>query len=205
MSCLPAGASEDADPGTYEIDRSASELRILVYPAGLLKRMGHSHVIATSDIEGSITIGDNPGDSSVRLLLPVESFEVDNETLRAEEGKDFASEVSDKDKSGTRRNMLGRKLLDSSNFPTVSVQSTDWSGELPDIVVSAEFMVTGKTNMIEFPVAVHSGEGQITVTGAFSVTHRQLGLEPFRAALGSLRVRDEMEVKFRLTARRPAE
>lgn len=196
-----SNASEFPDPGAYHIDKSASRLRVLIYPAGMLKGLGHSHVISTTDINGRIEIGEDPADSSVELTLPVESFEVDDEALRAEEGDEFESEVSDKDKRGTRRNMLGRKVLDSSKFSTITVRSTDWSGELTDMVVTAKFTIKGQTKVVEFPASVVVSEDQIVVSGSFSVTHEQFALKPFSAAFGSLRVRDEMEMKFQITAR----
>jgi hypothetical protein len=205
LLAIHANAFDFPVPGVYEIDGGASELRVLVYPAGLFKGLGHSHVITTSDIEGHITVTEICGESGAELSFPVESFEVDNETRRAEEGEEFASDVSDEDRRGTRRNMLGRKLLDSSTYSTVSVRSTGWSGELPNILVTATFTVKDQSNDLEFPVSVAFTGDRIVVTGKFPVTHRQLGLKPFKAALGTLRVRDEMEMKFRLTAVRRTE
>lgn len=197
-----AVASDYPAAGTYEIDKSASELRVLVYPAGLLGGLGHSHVISTDDIGGRVEIREHPGYSRVQLTFPVASLEVDNERLRAEEGEDFEKSVSDRDRQGTRRNMLGRKVLDGSRFGTVTVRSNEWSGELPDVLVKAEFTVKDQINVVEFPVSVIMSDNSIVVTGTLMLTHRQLGLKPYKAALGSLRVRDEMVFKFRITARR---
>jgi polyisoprenoid-binding protein YceI len=198
----PTDASEYPGTGSYDIDKDASELRVLIHPAGILKGMGHSHVISTSNIAGRIVIADDPVRSSVELTIPVESFEIDIEALRLEEGEAFEEPVPDKAKRGTRKNMLGEKQLDSRNFSMVIVKSSKWSGELPDILVSGEFTVRDQTNILEFPASVAVADDQIVVTGSFSVTHEELGLKPFRAGLGTIRVRDEMEMKFRITARR---
>jgi len=58
---------------------------------------------------------------------------------------------------------------------------------------------------LDFPALVSVSDQQIVVTGIVAVTHEQLGLEPFTAVLGSLRVRDEMEIRFLVTARRVTE
>lgn len=197
-----SNASEYPDPGVFEVLKDGSELRVLTYPAGLFGGLGHSHVISTKDIEGRIELAEDPATSSVELTIPVDCFEVDNDVLRSEEGEAFAKKVSDKDKHGTRKNMLSGKLLDSSNFGNITVRSSEWTGELPDILVTAEFTVRDQTNILTFPASVVAKDDQIVVTGKLTLTHAQLGLEPFKAALGSIRVRDEMELKFRLTAER---
>jgi len=147
-------------------------------------------------------ISGDPAGSTVELTIPVGSFEVDIEAYRVEEGDDFKSEVSDKAKLGTRNNMLGAELLKASDFPYIAIRSESWSGELPDIIVKAIFTVRDQPNAVEFPASVSVGDEQIVVMGSLSLTHGQLGLEPFTALLGGLRVRDDFEIKFRILALR---
>jgi polyisoprenoid-binding protein YceI len=202
FAITPASASEQPKPGVFEVVKSESEIRVLVYRGGLLGGFGHNHVISTSDIGGRIVISGDPTGSSVELTIPVESFEVDIEAYRVEEGDDFKSEVSDKAKLGTRNNMLGAELLKASDFPNIAIRSESWSGELAETIVNAEIIVRDESNFVSFPASVHSGDVQIAVTGSLTVTHEQLGLKPFAKFLGGLRVRDELEIKFRITASR---
>jgi hypothetical protein len=197
-----AVASDYPAPGVFDVVKAESEVRVLIYPAGLLKGFGHSHVISTNDIAGRIEIVSTSTGSSVELTIPVESFEVDREALREEEGGPFDNEVPESAKRGTSKNMLGAKVLDSANFSTITVRSDSWSGELPDILVTAEFAVRDQTNALEFLASVSASNDEIVVSGSLTVTHGQLGLEPFSAGLGTLRVRDEMELKFRILAKR---
>ncbi|MFQ6005193.1 MAG: YceI family protein [Woeseia sp.] len=205
MTGSPANATEIPELGSYEPIKTESEIRVLVYRGGLLGGFGHNHVISTSDISGRIQITGKAASSSMYMIFPVESLEVDDDAIRMEEGKSFEKEVSKKNKRGTRKNMLGRKLLDSDNYPDIEIRSRHWSGQPPDILVSAEVTVRDQTNTLEFPAEVNIDDEQIVVTGSFSVTHGQLGLKPFKAVLGTLRVRDQMELKFRITARRISE
>ncbi len=197
-----ANASDYLAPGIFKVVKGDSELRVLVYRGGLLGGFGHNHVISTTDISGRIEIGEDPAASSVQLTIPVEGLEVDVDTMRLQEGRSFKKNVSEKNKQGTRKNMLGGKLLDGANFGNITVRSQEWSGELPDILVKSRFRVRDQTTILEFPAAVSASDERIIVTGSFVVTHGQLGLTPFKAILGGLRVRDEMEMIFRITARR---
>ncbi len=198
---MPANASEYSEAAVFEVVKGESEVRVLVYRGGLLGGFGHNHVISTSDVVGRIEIAEEPAASCVELTMPVGSFEVDVEAIRLEEGESFKKTVSEKDKSGTRKNMLGVKLLDSARFSDITIRSQSWSGEFPDILVNSEITVRDQTNALEFPASVNVNVEQIVVTGSFLLTHEQLGLKPFTAILGGLRVRDEMQIKFRITAR----
>jgi len=205
FAITPASASEQPKPGVFEVVKSESEIRVLVYRGGLLGGFGHNHVISTSDIGGRIVISGDPTGSSVELTIPVESFEVDIEAYRVEEGDDFKSEVSDKAKLGTKKNMLGAKLLNAAIFPSILVELNSWSGELPEILANTTFRVKDQSHVMEFPASVSMSAEQIVITGSFDITHGQLGLKPFTAVLGGLRVRDEFRIKFRITARRPTQ
>jgi len=195
-------ADEYPDPGIFEIIQNESEIRVLVYRGGLLGVFGHNHVLSTNDITGRIELAGELGSSSVELTIPVESFEVDIETIRHEEGDAFKNRVSDEDKRGTRDNMLDAKLLNSTDFSDITIRSQSWVGELPDVRVKSNVTVAGRTNHLEFPASVSVTDDRIVVTGNFALTHEQIGLEPFTAILGGLRVRDEMGIKFLITAGR---
>ncbi len=202
ISNSPTVAVEYPKPGIFEVLKAESEIRVLVYRGGLLGGFGHNHVISTSDVVGRIEIAEDPAASCVELKIAVEGFEVDVEAIRLEEGESFKNTVSEDAKSGTRNNMLGAKLLDSARFSEITVLSQSWSGKFPDILVNSEITVRDQTNALEFPALVSMTVDQIVVTGSFALTHEQLGLKPFTALLGSLRVRDVIQIKFLITAER---
>src|SRR5271163_3381981 len=90
-------------PGIYRIDSSKSELRVLVYRAGALARLGHNHVVVNRALGGAVKLTD--GASGFALNVPASGFVVDDAQARREEGSDFAAEIPDEAKAGTLRNM----------------------------------------------------------------------------------------------------
>src|SRR5579872_3800876 len=82
LAALPA-------PGNYEIDAENSELRLLVYRAGPLARLGHNHVMVNRSLVGRVRIGDSISSSSFELSMPSDKFIVDETQSRSEEGDDF--------------------------------------------------------------------------------------------------------------------
>jgi hypothetical protein len=53
------------------------------------------------------------------------------------------------------------------------------------------------------PVSYQLADGTITLTGSFALRQTDLGLKPFSALLGALQVQDQMQLSFRIVARRP--
>ena len=93
-------------------------------------------------------------------------------------------------------------LLNSANFSNITIRSQSWSGELPDVRVKSDVTIIGRANYLEFPASVNITGDRIVVTGNFVLTHKQIGLKPFTAVLGGLRVRNELGIKFLITAGR---
>ena len=61
-------------PGEYRIDSVDSEVRLLVYRAGPLARLGHNHVMVNRALHGDVTLERNLPDSTFELIAPVSAF-----------------------------------------------------------------------------------------------------------------------------------
>jgi len=192
-------AQETAASTEFQIDSDASWIRVLAYPDGPLRRFGHHHVISHGGIKGSVAVAPNPLDSTISLELAVAGFEVDDPDLRALEGEDFEKEVPQKDKDGTRANMLGEKLLFGEQFPTILVESTAIEGSLPDVNIVATVTVKGLEQAVRFPASIDLDDDAFVARGQLELTHGELGLSPFTAAGGALKVRDLLVIKYEIS------
>jgi polyisoprenoid-binding protein YceI len=184
----------------YVIDDERSWIRVLVYRAGLMSFLGHNHVIASTDISGTVQRGAELGDTVVEMSFPVRSLLVDSRELRDQEGEDFSARVSEKDIHGTQQNMLGHKVLDAENHAVILIRSTEVSGELDSLIITADLSIAGKLRSISFPASASLADDSITVSGTATVNHDDLGLKPFSAAFGTLKVHKEMTIRFEITA-----
>jgi hypothetical protein len=63
-----------------------------------------------------------------------------------------------------------------------------------------DVQIRGQVSQLQVPVEVVIDMGHLTATGHFSFEQTAVGIKPFRAMLGALRVRDMVDVKFRITA-----
>lgn len=173
---------------------------MLVYRAGLMSLFGHNHVIASYDLSGTVTCGDKLSDTTVALSFPVSSLSVDRRELRDIEGAKFSKTVSDKDIDGTRKNMLGDRLLNAEKHALVQVRSSEVTGVIDDMLVTAEVTVAGKSNSISFLASAVFSADTVIITGTATVRHDELGLKPFSAAFGTLKVQQALTVRFEITA-----
>ena len=184
----------------FVVDNERSWIRVLVYRAGLMSVFGHNHVVASHDISGTVECSDQLTDTTVELFFPVASMVVDAAELRNLEGDDFRSQVSEKDIRGTRENMLGHKVLNAENHSMIRIQSTGIDGEPGSLIVTADMTVAGQTNSITFPASASLSGNEIIVSGIARISHKEIGLKPFSAAFGTLKVHQEMTVRFEITA-----
>ena len=182
----------------YQIDNEQSWLRVLVYRGGLLGALGHNHVVSHHDITGKIALMGEPLYAEIDLELKVAKFIIDDAQLRTIEGDDFPGEVANKDIAATRSNMLGEKLLSADKFPTIKIQSTTSVETLPDIELKATVTVLGRDYPLVVPATVDLSKHSFVATGELSVSHAEIGLSPFKAAFGALRVSDTLALKFEL-------
>ena len=196
-----AGAVVAADAQRFVVDADASEIRLLVYRAGALARLGHNHVIS-GRVRGEIRAGRNAAGSGFRLEIPVESFVVDAPASRAEEGAEFAAAVDDDAREGTRKNMLGANVLDAANHPLITIESVALSGPRWSPAVLARASLRGTTRDLRFPAAVVEANDRMTVVATFRIRQTDFAIRPFSILGGGLQVGDAIDVRLRLVARR---
>ena len=210
-ACAPAGRApppaERVAPGAaaapagrhFRIDAARSEVRILVYRAGALARLGHNHVLLARDLAGELWLPPDPAAARFAVSFPVAALAIDEAGARAEEGEEFALEPSAADIAGTRRNLEGPAVLDAARYPEVRLEGgggRDGAG----LTARTRITVRDHTAELEVPVEVAGASGEVVVRGGFPVNQTALGLVPFSVGLGAIRVRDELAVRFRLVA-----
>jgi hypothetical protein len=194
------GAGAAGPDATYRIVPEQSELRILVYRAGALAKLGHNHLVVIRDLSGDVVLGQTPADSSFRIEFSVDDLIVDDAVARSEEGPGFEGDVDADDIDGTRRNMLGSKLLDAAEHESIRIESSRIGGEFPNLEVTAGVTVKGTQHELQLPVSVNTFDRGLVAVGRIRISHADIGLRPFQAGLGTLRVADELQLKFRVVA-----
>lgn len=192
---------------SFEVIAAESRLTVLVYRAGALAALEHNHVISCRCLSGTVYLPRAPLRAGFDLRVAVEGLTVDDPALRAaERSRDFPPDGSSSARAGTRHNMLGAALLNAATYPDITLRSEGLrpsaDGRPGDLVAQVLVRIAGESRSISVPMHYDIGADEIRVTGEFPLKQTELGLTPFSAAGGALKVRDGMTVRLSLLARR---
>jgi polyisoprenoid-binding protein YceI len=198
---LTAASASAQDVREYSIDASKSDIHWLVYKAGSLSRLGHNHVVSVAEVTGRVIVNrSDPSKSRFELQFPVAALVVDDAKLRAALGPDFSSVPSADDIAGTRKNMLGEKVLDAEGHQTIHVTGIGPSGQGDAQTFKITVELLGRSVELTAPTKVMIGDDGVSASGEFELTHTALGMKPFSVVLGALQVADGMKFVYSVHA-----
>lgn len=170
-----------------------SLIAMTVRRGGPLARMGHDHVVATRQIEGFVDV--EQGRTELRFRL--DQLTVDEAALRKEAGLETQPSADAID--GTRRNMFS-KVLQAEAYPWVLVRAAFEPGMKDKL--RAEITLHGVTRAFQVPLQLREDGAVLQASGAFTVKQTDFGITPFAVFGGALSVKDELELRFAISARR---
>lgn len=187
--------SEGRSPSAvlWTLDPSRSDLEIRVYRDGAMARLGHNHVIHAEKMTGRAQILEG-NRLQADLLVPVAQLVVDAPPRRSQAGEDFESLLDDKDRQGTRQNMLSASQLDGQRFPWLRARI---DAHIDDSIPVA-FEVAGTRFRTPIAVSIEHSGSDLIARGQLTLSHAQLGLEVFTAGGGLVRVAEQLDVRFEL-------
>jgi polyisoprenoid-binding protein YceI len=192
-----AGHVAGADAERYAIDADASRVTIHVGKSGLFGFAGHEHEVVAPIAHGALTADpDHIGAASVEVTVEAAALSV---TGAGEPPGDVAD---------VQRTMLGPQCLDVARFPRIRFASTAVTGlgHQPDghrIVVRGNLTLHGVTRAITLPAQIDFKDGMIQASGAVTIKQTDFGIQPISKA-GVVKVKDELDLRWRITGRRAA-
>jgi polyisoprenoid-binding protein YceI len=184
-------AAAASGAAVYAVDPSASVIAVTVGSAGLAARLGHDHVVASHALAGYADPGAGRADLSFRL----DQMTVDEPQLLREAG--IATQPSPQAVEGTRKNMLG-KVAEAQRYPVVRLHAERLGGGRLRVAVTLH----GVTRWQEVPAVIQASPTQLNASGTARLKQTDFGIRPFSVGAGLLSVRDEMEVRYHIVARR---
>jgi hypothetical protein len=184
----------------YAVNPQASKVHVLVFKAGTLARFGHNHVMSVQDLKGRVWVHPSLDKSGFDFSFPVANLIVDDPAARTEAGSDFPREIPQKDRQGTRDNMLRAEVLDAEHYPKISLRSVKLSGTAEHPSVTARITIRNATHDVTLTPMIKIQGKRLTASGEFDIQQTDFGIKPFTAALGALAVQDRLHVKFDVVA-----
>jgi len=193
-------ATPAPDAQRFMVDADASRVRFIVRRAGSLARLGHNHVILARRIEGEIALAPVVSQSVVRLQLPVDGFEVDPPAEREALGEGFEP-VPEQAVLGTRRNMLGPRVLDASRHALVRIDTVAVAGDRETARMTLRIRLREVSRDLTVPVAWQREGDTLSASADFEIRQSDFGITPLSVLGGALQVADGVPVQLRIVAR----
>jgi polyisoprenoid-binding protein YceI len=160
------------------IDTAKSAMTVHVYKAGVLSAFGHDHEISAPIANGNVDVKER------KVELHVEAG-----ALRVRDPK-----VSDKDRDEIQTTMLGVDVLDAGSHKEITFRSTsaEAAGGEGAWKVSGNLTLHGQTRPVFMEVRLR--DGHYAGTCRFKIS--DFGIKPVKAAGGTVRVKDEVQIEF---------
>jgi polyisoprenoid-binding protein YceI len=178
ISILAVMLSSAADRDVRPIDSNHSQLIVRVEKAGFLSGLSHNHNISAPILEGKLETSVHP---SVK-------FDVNAAAMKV-----MDRDVSDSDRSEMEKRMLGPEVLDVAHYPEIhfvsdsvkNIGSSRWQ-------VHGLLTLHGQTKPIVLEAKLENGHYR----GTARILQSDFGLTPVKAAGGTIRVKDELQVEY---------
>jgi polyisoprenoid-binding protein YceI len=164
--------------GRYRFGPDNGTLSVNTGRTGAVARAGHDLLLHVTDWEGTLEVGD---DSRVEVR-------VDGGSLKVQEGTGGMQALDDDDKANIEQTIDDEVLRRDQ----ITFRSTEVAPAGDGLRVTGDLTLLGHTAPLALDVAVIDG----TLTAAGVVRQTDLGLKPYSALFGALKVADEVHLSL---------
>lgn len=191
----PSGSAATPSEPPYRIDLRKSQLFVQAEAGGVLAAFAHDHKFQAHSFGGTVSV---PGKVLQSGMLDL-SILAESLTL-----VDKVSEDDRKEIEGSMR----EKVLETSKFPKISFRTVGVTVEsstdsVSQLKVVGNLWLHGVGHKITFPVAVALKGDALRATGSVKLRQTDYGMSPYTAAIGTIRVKDEVTISFDIVATHP--
>lgn len=183
----------------FQLDVLATQIDIVVRRDGPLARFGHDHVVSVVEPEGYLLLDAAGTASRADLRFRPERLEVDSAAARARHQLDTTPDAADIE--GTRDNLM-KHVLDTAqwSWATLALSAFERQEDHYSALVTVE--INGSSHGGRQPFRLREDGSRAIVEGFLVLRQTDLGIEPFTALGGGLRVADPLEIHFHIEASR---
>jgi polyisoprenoid-binding protein YceI len=191
---LPAPAAP-ATRIAYSIDPQQSKIEIQVAKDGFLKAFGHDHLVSATQYSGEVQFdSEKVEESSVVFTVETASLKV------IDPGE------SEKDRNDVQATMLGKEVLDATQYPQIKFSSTSVKQAPTGVFkleVSGTLSLHGASRPLTILVQLQVGnDGTLTADAQVPLLQSDFGITPYKAVGGTVRVKDKLKLTFHIVARK---
>ena len=169
-------------PGSYRLGPEMGRIMLRTGRDGLVAQAGHDLSIEVTTWSGDLTIGDNGAPTALEVRVRVDSLSV-------REGTGGIRPLTDRDRREIAQ--TARKLLGTDRHPEAVFTATQFKPASGGGVIEGNFTLRGNSQPLRLEVT-ENGPDRYRATA--TVVQSAYGFKPYSAFLGTLKVRDAVDV-----------
>jgi len=188
-----ASGKPSLKPGQIDVDKS----RVYVYVGK--KRLGHAHAVEGKIKSGSINVKveKQAHEISGEIVFDMVSFSADTDDARKQ--VELEGSIAESTREQVTETMNGPDVLDVQQFPTATFTIKSGGlheGHKADAVydLKGEFTLHGKTRPLAIVALQSHEDDRLRYRGEFTILQTDFGITPYKAALGTVGVADELKI-----------
>ncbi len=196
IAICPAGF---AGTKKYEIGNPGSWLLAITGKMGVFSFAAHKHAVFATRWSAEVRVDAvDPRKSTATVTIPVSALIIDS--AEARQRAELGAGPSAKDVREIQLRMLGPEVLDAKHYPEIRLTTTavekTGSGALR---ITGRFTMHGHSKMISVPANYEeNGKGGGRVHGQFTIQQTDFGIRPQSVAGGTVKVADEVTIRFQV-------
>lgn len=198
LSEEPAGLLFGQNPPTaWRVDPAQSRLVVNALPGGLLSSALHAHHFEPEEWSGEVAWDpDHPGSVGVEVRVATDSL------------RDHQPKLSAKDIAKVEGQVRGPEILDAARYPSIVFRAAEFraaqlpsggSGEVRGTLVGT-LTLHGNSRPLQLPIQGRVASDRLEAAATATFKQSDFGIKPYKTALGTISVKDEITVEVSLVA-----
>lgn len=189
---LKPPAKPSLKPGQIDLEKS----RVYVHVGK--KGLGHAHGVEGRIKSGSINAkGYAANEITGEIVFDVASFSVDTDEARKH--VELKGTIAESTREQVTETMNGSDVLDVEHFPTATFKFKSTGMRFgskggPEYDLEGDLTLHGKTRPLKIVVEQTQEDGRMRFRGDFTILQSDFGITPYKAALGTVGVADELKI-----------
>lgn len=194
-----AATGARASPAAWQADAGKSRIRVQVFKKGLLSGMAHDHLFVPRKWRATASFDPaRPSEVHVEVVIAADSL------------RDDQSKLSPEDREKVDRQAAGSDVLDASRYREIRFTASELdlapgqpAGRFQG-VLAGTLSLHGLDRRLAVRLVATAEGGGWRVIGKASFKQSDFGIEPYSGFLGTVAVKDEVNVDFDLLMTAPA-
>ncbi|MCF6159571.1 MAG: YceI family protein [wastewater metagenome] len=182
------------NPGTYQLTAQSGKLYIYTFKEGMLSAVAHDLLIDATQFTINVNIPSTSSEpAGSEAEIKADSLKV---ICAMKDGQRQPNTLKQKDLADIEETMF-KDVLHPAKYPVITFRSTNIMQEKEGTYrVKGELTLHGVTRPVEFNANTTTGKD---LKGKVTIAQKDFGIKPYKALLGTLKVKNEVDIAFDLS------